>query len=76
MNKNKAAQLAVSLAFLAGVTVGCARPDPCLTLPAPTPQELAVVQNGREVEAEVVVNGTEYECDLVNGSWQEEPQEG
>lgn len=47
----------------------CNIPNPCATLPPSTPQELAIVATGAEVEREV--NGG-TECDLVDGVWTRE----
>jgi predicted component of type VI protein secretion system len=64
-----AALLAPVAATLA--LTGCNSVSPCTRLAPPTPQELAVVQAGAEVEREI--EGAE--CDLVDGGWTEEPAE-
>lgn len=60
----------MALGMAAILVTGCKTPNPCETLAPPTPNELAVVASGAEVEREI--RGAE--CDLVNGSWDREPE--
>lgn len=55
-----------SLALVVLALSGCNTVDPCTKLAAPTPQELAAVQSGAQVERDA--NAT-IECDLINGRW-------
>lgn len=56
------------LAALGCLTVSGCTPNPCTTLAPPTPQELAVVASGAEVEREI----GSTECDLVGDIWTRE----
>lgn len=68
-HRPRAALLALTAATL--TLTGCNTVSPCTRLAPPTPQELAVVQAGAEVEREI----EGFECDLVDGVWTEEPAE-
>jgi len=61
----------VALAAVAAALTltGCRWPaDPCETVPAPTPVELAAAAGGAQVEREIGA----VECDLVDGRWTRE----
>jgi hypothetical protein len=61
--------VACTAALLVALAVGgCNVPDPCARLAAPTPNEIATVQGGAEVERPS--GGTD--CDLLDGRWQQE----
>lgn len=67
------AGLGLVTAISLSAVVGCAPyRSPCLDLPAPTAQELAVASSGGQVEREIEGEWRDVECDLINGQWVEE----
>lgn len=67
MTRTPTIALAATAALASLALSGCTA-NPCATLPPPTPQELAVVAAGAEVEREV----GSTECDLIDGAWSRE----
>ncbi len=53
---------------------GCSNGNPCAELGAPTPEDIIVASNGREVEVPRQGNYSEVECivDPVTGTWSDE----
>lgn len=68
---NRLARAAAGVILIAPLLTltGCLE-DPCPNLPAPTRDELALADDGVEIEREI--DGTD--CELVDGDWTQESE--